>query len=57
MNFLYAFVALISGVAIYRLGRRDGEAGRVKPLHARHKRPSDDLAHRIERYNGTVEGR
>lgn len=56
MNVLVSFAALICGVAIYRLGVRDGEAGRVVPLIKRKHTaaPGRQLLSEIERYDGNV---
>lgn len=44
----------IFGVLIYRLGRKEGECGRVLPLikTAKQKRQSDALLSKIENYQG-----
>lgn len=56
MSIIVSFAALLFGVAIYRLGRRDGEVGRVMPLFKRTKAApeSQRLLNQIERYDGNI---
>ena len=54
------FAALIMGVLIYRLGRRDGEAGRVTPLLPKMPRKpaarEEKLLRAIDRFDGNPKG-
>lgn len=53
--FVSLAVAFVLGVACYRLGRKEGEAGRVLPLirhKAKHDKNADKLLQQIENYKG-----
>ncbi len=54
MEIITVLLSAILGVVIYRLGRREGEAGRVLPLlpKRREKRKEDELLRKIEGYKG-----
>ena len=56
--YLTIFAALIAGVLLYRLGRREGEAGRVLPLLSQKpkacKRREQKLLEQIERFDGSA---
>ena len=54
MEVLIIGVSALTGVLIYRLGRREGEAGQVIPLRWRRSqiRREDALLDKIERYKG-----
>ena len=48
-------MAFVLGVACYRLGRKEGEAGRVLPLirqKAKRDKNADKLLQQIENYKG-----
>lgn len=54
------FAALITGVLIYRLGRRDGEVGHVTPLLPKTPRKTmareEKLLRAIDRFDGNPKG-
>lgn len=54
MQIITVLLSALSGVFLYRLGRREGEAGRILPLlpHRRKTHPQDELLTKIEQYQG-----
>jgi len=54
MELILTLAGVLTGVVCYRLGRREGEAGRVLPLipERKRKRPEDELLSKVERYDG-----
>ena len=55
MEMLTFVIAFVLGVACYRLGRKEGEAGRVLPLVTRKPKrndKADKLLKDIENYQG-----
>ena len=60
MNALLLLAAGLIGCFLYRLGRKEGEAGRVLPLVRRRsvskRGRAEKLLDDIERYDGTPKG-
>ena len=58
MSGVYLIIGLMLGVVIYRLGRKEGERGKVAPLVRGVKRESHSvgLLEQIERYDGKEKG-
>lgn len=61
MNILFLVLGLILGAMLYRLGRKEGERGRVMPLLPRGKMSAtptvEGLLTQIEKYDGNTTGR
>lgn len=52
MNALWLLIGGFIGCLVYRLGRREGEVGRVLPLRRRKTPEAASILDQIERYDG-----
>ena len=54
MQIVMILVGVLTGVLIYRLGRHEGEAGRVLPMlrPRKEQKKEDELLRKIESYKG-----
>ena len=54
MSAIYLLIGGLVGCLLYRLGRREGEVGRVLPIGRRKTPKEASILDKIERYNGEV---
>lgn len=57
MELILMLMGVVTGVLCYRMGRREGEVGRVLPLIPSRGKPrrEDELLDKVERYRGRKE--